>query len=502
MLEPIKITLDSLNIGTIAPMAIAIVGALGILLTDIFNKNKHKSLYVVLVALFLIFDLFTLLAFNGDSRGLFDMMLLDGISKLSQCIIIIGSIFFIFFSLSKLRFQEFRYAEFFALYLFAIAGFQFMVSSDSLILIFVGLETASLAIYTMIAMHNRMVSIEAAVKYFTMGALAAAFFVFGSMMFYAVTGSVELGQIAQLLSEDGFLVVDNYANYAMVLIGFVFMFAAIGFKLSLFPYHIWVPDVYQGTTSAMAGFLSVIPKMAGFVVALRFFEIFIHANDMAIQIMLYVTVVLTMTIPNLIALQQTDIKRMLAYSSISNAGMAMAAILIGTHQGIVALFLYWILFTITNFGSFGMLWLNRGKDFDDNKSTPYAFKKFSGLAQISPFTASIMAMFLFTLTGLPPFALFWGKMYLVASAVNAEHIGLAVIIIVNSVISAYYYLRPISYMFLRDPETEFKDTRFMQNASNPIKTVVGFAVLLVIGSVLLIDPLLAIIEQYVTNSGF
>ena len=332
MLEPINISLDSLNLGTIAPVSVAIIGALGILLTDIFNKNKHKSLYVILVVLFLIFDLFTLLAFNGEPRGLFDLMLIDGISILSQCIIIGGSILFILLSLSKLRLQEFRYAEYFALYLFTVAGFQFMVSSDSLILIFVGLETSSLALYTMIAMHNRMVSIEAAVKYFTMGALAAAFFVFGSMIFYAITGTVELGQIAQILTQDGFLSKENYANYVLVLVGFAFMFAALGFKLSLFPYHVWVPDVYQGSTSAMAGFLSVIPKMAGFVVALRFFEIFIHSDDIIIQTILYVTVILTMTIPNLIALQQKDIKRMLAYSSISNAGMGMAAVAIGTQQ--------------------------------------------------------------------------------------------------------------------------------------------------------------------------
>ncbi|MBP9494036.1 MAG: NADH-quinone oxidoreductase subunit NuoN [Erysipelatoclostridium sp.] len=501
MLEPINITLESLNLGTIAPMSIAVIGALGILLTDIFNKDKHKSLYVILVVLFLIFDLFTLLAFNGESRGLFDLMLVDGISILSQCVIICGSILFIFLGLSKLRLQELRYAEYFALYLLAVAGFQFMVSSDSLILIFVGLETASLSIYTMIAMHNRMVSIEAAVKYFTMGALATAFFVFGSMIFYAITGTVELGQMAKILTEDGFLSMENYANYILVLVGFVFMFAAIGFKISLFPYHTWVPDVYQGSTSAMAGFLSVIPKMAGFVVALRFFEIFIHANDIIIQTMLYVTVVLTITIPNLIALQQKDIKRMLAYSSISNAGMAMAAIVIGTQQATNALFLYWILFTITNFGAFGMLWLNRGKEFNDYES-PYAFKKFSGLAQISPFTASIIALFLFTLTGLPPFALFWGKMYLVASAVNAGHITLAVIIVINSAIAAYYYLRPVSYMFLRDPEIGINNTRFMQNATTPMKSVVGFAVFLTIISVLLIDPLLNIISMYVSNSGF
>lgn len=500
MIEPISISLESLNLGTLAPMVIAIIGALSILLTDLFNKNKHKSLYVMLVILFLVFDLFTLLAFSGEERGMFDIMLLDGIAILSQCIIIGGSILFIFFGLSKLRFQDFRHAEYFALYLFMVAGFQFMVSSDSLILIFVGLETASLALYTMIAMHNRMVSIEAAVKYFTMGALAAAFFVFGSMIFYALTGSLELAQISQVLSEQNYLSNENFSNYVMMLVGFVFMFAALGFKLSLFPFHTWVPDVYQGSTSALAGFMSVIPKMAGFVVALRFFDVFVHSGDEIVHFMLYITVILTMTIPNLIALQQTDIKRMLAYSSVSNAGMAMAAILIGTTQATNALFLYWILFTITNFGAFGMLWLNRGKEYADYNS-PYSFKKYSGLAQISPFTASILAMFLFALTGLPPFALFWGKMYLVASAVNAGEIALAVMIVLNSAIAAYYYLRPVSYMFLRDPE-EATNTKFMQNASTPMKSVVGLAVFLAVTSIFFIEPLLNVISYYVGNSGF
>lgn len=500
MPAPISISLESLNLGTLAPMIIAIIGALSILLTDLFNKNKHKSLYVILVVLFLSFDLFTLLAFTGEERGMFDMMLLDGISILSQCIIIGGSILFIFLGLSKLRFQDFRYAEYFALYLFVVAGFQFMVSSDSLILIFVGLETSSLALYTMIAMHNRMVSIEAAIKYFTMGALAAAFFVFGSMIFYALTGSLELTQISQVLSEQGYLNGGNFSQYAMILVGFVFMFAALGFKLSLFPFHTWVPDVYQGSTSALAGFLSVVPKMAGFVVALRFFDVFVHSGDTIIYVMLYVTVILTMTIPNLIALQQTDIKRMLAYSSVSNAGMGMAAILIGTTQATSALFLYWILFTVTNFGAFGMLWLNRGKEYGDYNS-PYSFKKFSGLAQISPFTASILALFLFALTGLPPFALFWGKMYLVSSSVNAGEIALAVIIVLNSAIAAYYYLRPISYMFLRKPE-EGKNTTFMQNASTPMKTVVGIAVALAITSIFFVDPLLRVISYYVGMTGF
>lgn len=500
MIEPISISLESLNLSTLAPMIVLIIGALGILLTDLFNKDKHKSLYVILVALFLIFDLFTLITFNSDERGMFDLMLVDGIAILSQGIIIVASILFVFLGLSKLRFQEYRYAEYFALYLFVVAGFQFMVSTDSLILIFVALETSSLALYTMIAMHNRMSSIEAAVKYFTMGALAAAFFVFGAMFFYLVTGSLELSVIAQVLTQESYLSQQNFSNYILVLVGFVFMFSALGFKLSLFPFHSWVPDVYEGSTSAMAGFLSVVPKMAGFVVALRFFEIFIQADDLIIQTMLYITVVLTMTIPNLIALQQTDIKRMLAYSSVSNAGMAMSAIIIGTHQATTALFLYWILFTATNFGAFGMLWLNRGKEYDDYES-PYSFKKFSGLAQISPFTASILGMFLFALTGLPPFGLFWAKMYLISSALNVGEILLAILIVINSIIASYYYLRPISYMFLRNPEAT-TNTKFMQNASNPMKAAVAVVVVITLISIFLVEPLLNLISFYVSSAGY
>lgn len=494
MMQTLSFSLESLNLATLSPMIIAIIGAIAILLTDLFNKGKDKSLYVVFVVLFLVFDLFTLLSFQSEQRGMFDIMLVDGISILSQIIIICGAILFAFLGLSKLRFQEHRFAEYFALYLFVIASLQFMVSSDSLILIFVGLETSSLAIYTMIAMHNRMSSIEASIKYFSMGALSGGFFVFGSMIFYSITGSLQLEQIGIIIMQQGYLSVENFSNYILLLVAFVFMFASLGFKLSLFPYHTWVPDVYQGSTSAMAGFLSVVPKMAGFVVALRFFDIFIKSNDTIIYIMLYTTVVLTMTIPNLIALQQTDIKRMLAYSSISNAGMAMAAIVIGTKQAIDALFLYWILFTLTNFGAFAMLWLNRGKEYVDY-SSPYELKKYTGLSQISPFSASILAMYLFALTGLPPFSLFWSKMYLVASAVNAEQLVLAIIIVLNSVIASYYYIRPISYMFLLDAN-EHTNRSLLKNASTPMKSVVGIVVFLTIISIFLITPLMNIISYY------
>lgn len=493
-IPPVAVDFASLNFGTIMPMLVAIVGALIILCIDLINKKLDKSLYIMLTVLFLIVDFGTLIGFSGNIRGFFDLMLVDGIAILSQAVIVIASLLFILTAMSKQRFQEYRYPEYFALYLFMVAGFQFMVSSDSLILIFVGLETASMSLYTLIAMHNRDKALEAAIKYFTMGAVATAFFAFGSMIFYALTGTVELGLMSEILVDS------NFENYPVILIGVVFMIGALGFKLSLAPYHIWVPDVYEGATAALAGFLSIVPKMAGFVVALRFFEIFIASGDPFVEVILYATVVLSMTLPNLIALLQNDINRMLAYSSISNAGFAMGAILIGTTQATSALFLYWIMFLVTNLGGFTMLWLNRNKDYN-TFSSDHALEKYSGLVKTSPIVASMMGLFLLSLAGIPPFALFWGKMYLIGSAVNAGYIILALIMVINSAIAGYYYLKPIVYIFLKDP-IEGSEVKYMENATTATKVLVGFCAIATITSIFFIETLIQTISYYVQISGF
>jgi len=493
-IPPIAIEFASLNFPTIVPMIIAIVGALVILIIDLINKNLDKSLYVMIAVLFFIIDLGVIIGFTSDVRGFFDLLLVDGIAILSQGIIVLASLFFVLTAMGKLRFQEYRYPEYFALYLFMVAGFQFMVSSDSLILILVGLETASMALYTIIAMHNRTNALEAAIKYFTMGALSTAFFAFGSLIFYAVTGTVELGKVSEVL------VASNYENYPLVLLGVVFMLGALGFKLSLVPYHTWVADVYEGSTAALAGFLSIVPKMAAFVVALRFSEIFIASGDPFVEVILYVTVVLTITIPNIIALLQNDISRMLAYSSISNAGFAMTAILIGSTQATQALFLYWLMFLITNLGAFSMLWINRSKD-SSGFSSDHAMEKYSGLIKKEPFAALMMGLFLFSLAGIPPFALFWGKLYLIGSAVNGGYLILALIMVLNSAIAGYYYLKPIVYMFLKDANEEV-EVKFLANSTPVIKSVIGFCAVLVVFSILLIEPLLEIISYYVQISGY
>lgn len=494
MIPPIDINLETLNFITIVPMLIAIVGALTILCIDLFTKNLDKTLYIMLAILFLVVDFGVLYGFNGDTRGFFDLLLIDGISLLSQFIIIGATILFLLLSLNKLRFHDTSYPEYYALYLFMVAGFQFMVSSDSLILIFVGLETASMALYVMIALHNKEKSIEASIKYFTMGALATAFFAFGSMIFYALTGTVELGVISEVIVES------EFTNYPIILVGVVFMLAAIGFKLSLFPFHTWVADVYEGSTASLAGFMSIVPKIAAFVVALRFFEIFISSDDTIVQALLYGIIILTMTIPNIIALLQTDIKRMLAFSSVSHAGFAMAAILLGTTQATTALFLYWILFLFTNLGGFGMLWLNRTKE-NGSFSSDHSLEKYSGLIKTSPIAATMMGLFLLSLAGLPPFALFWGKMYLISSAVNGGFMVLALIMALNSAIAAYYYLKPVVYIFLKEPLEEGTVT-YLSNATTPLKVVIGFCAAAMITSIFFINPLLEIISYYVQIAGY
>ncbi|BCD59570.1 NADH-quinone oxidoreductase subunit N [Nitratiruptor sp. YY08-14] len=494
-MEPIKVSLESLNLATLFPMLIAIAGGLTILIVDLVKENLHKSLYVMLSILFLALDLGAIVGLQTNTRGFFDVMLVDGIAVISQIIIVVASMLFIPLALTSKRFHEFSLPEFFALFLFMVSGFQFMVATDNLILMFIGLETASLSLYTLIALHNREKSFEAAIKYFTMGALAAGFYAFGAALFYGLSGSVEIYKIAEVLADRG------YEPIWVVLLATSFMIAAIGFKLSMVPFHTWTPDVYEGASAALAGYMSVVPKIAGFVVAMRLFEFLIHSDITWVRDILYLAVVVTMTFANIVALVQHDVKRMLAYSSISHAGFVMAAIMIGTTQANSALFLYWIMFLFTNLGAFTMLWISRHKSNIWHDRFDHPYEKFSGLVQIMPVAATIMAIFMLSLAGVPPFSLFWGKLYVMSAAVNSGYIILALIMALNSAISAYYYLKLVVYMFMRDPIND-SQTVYFKNASLSLKTIVGISAVLTIFSFIFVSPLLGFITNYVSISGF
>ncbi|PID48018.1 MAG: NADH-quinone oxidoreductase subunit NuoN [Proteobacteria bacterium] len=492
-LKPIVVDLDALNLLSLLPVGILVAGALAIICFDLISSKLTKGFYTI--ASFVIFALsfVSLIGYQGSSRGFFNLILIDGIGILASLIIIVVSVFFLFFSMSGKDFHDTSMSEFYALYLFMSAGFMMMCLSDNLILIFVGLETGSLALYTIIAMHNRLKSIEAAIKYFTMGALASGLFAFCALLFYTIGGSVELGQIQSMLIKR-----DLEPLYGVIAAS-VFLLASLGFKLSLIPFHTWTPDVYEGSSSQMAGYMSIVPKIASFIVVMRIFEMLSYIGIAWVDVMLYIVAIVTMSLANVMALIQKDVKRMLAFSSISHAGFLLCAIFIGSDYSNHAFFMYWMMFFVANLGAFGVLWIARHKQplWDERFEHPY--EKFSGLIKTSPLTALMMGVFMVSLAGIPPFSLFWGKLFLMGSAVNEGYYTLAVIMALNSAIALYYYLKLVVFMFLKEP---ISNKLVLYNNSVTMKVVIAMACFASIGALFFVDPLMDNIAYYLSMTKF
>jgi NADH-quinone oxidoreductase subunit N len=451
------------------------------------KKGLARGFYASLTSIFLAGAFIFILAFGAQNEsGFFDMMLIDGMSKLSQMAILVISLLFTQLALCKKKFAEHNFAEYFALLLFMTAGFAFMVSTTNLILMFIGLETASLSLYTMIAMHNRKKAVEAALKYFTMGAVASGFYAFGAMLLYALSAGVDINEIVIRLSDR------NFTPVIGILGALALMLGAVGFKLSLIPFHTWMPDVYEGSPAPLAGYISIAPKIAAFVVAVRIFEPFIARDIVWVENIFYIFAAVTMTLSNLMALVQTDVKRMLAFSSISHAAFILCAVLAEANN---AMFIYWILFMFTNMGAFALLWASRNSSNLHDERFQHPFVKFSGLIKTAPVTAVLMGLFMLSLAGIPPFSVFWGKIYIMSAVINGGYIFLAVIMAVNSAIAVYYYLKLIVYMFLK-PSLEANGKIYADNASLAVSAVVGITAAITLTAVLLVEPIAVFIKYF------
>lgn len=483
-----NLTLASLNIFSIVPIIITLLGALGILVLDLIIPRFYRGIFVSLSAIILALSLASVIFMDGGESGFFGFIIMDGFALVAQIIILTTSILFIFLSLSKNSYREFECAEFYALFLFMIAGYQFMVSSANLIVIFLGLEASSLALYALIALSKNDKSLESALKYFTLGAVGSGFFAFGIVFIYASVGSLELGDLA-VFAE--YATNTKESNRYFLLLGFIFLLGAVGFKLSFFPFHSWVPDIYEGANPPLAFYMSIATKIAGFIVAIRVFSAFLGFEFA--NVVFLIIVALTTTIPNIIALVQSDVQRMLAYSSISQAGFGLACIFVGSVDSINALFLYWILFAFSNLGAFGLLWLshNKKRTFDLRFDFPYA--KFSGLIKTAPLLAIGFAVFMLSLGGIPPFGLFWGKIFVISSAINSGYIAVAIILLLNSAIAIYYYMKLIIFMFLKEP---LKSEIYTQNASPTSIAVITIAFFVCVGAIAFLGMIMAYLGQY------
>ena len=338
--------------------------------------------------------------------------------------------------------------EFYVLALFALLGQMVMISANNVLIIYLGLELMSLALYALVALRrNHVASTEAAMKYFVLGALASGFLLYGISMLYGATGTLDLSEIAYASSSVT-------SNKTILVFALVFIVSGLGFKLGAAPFHMWVPDVYQGSPTAVTLLLGAAPKFAAFAICFRLLieGLFTQAVDW--QQMLMVISVLSMAVGNIVALAQTNLKRMLAYSTISHMGFMLLGLLSGVSNGHVHLaasayassMFYVVTYVLTTLGTFGMILLLARSGFESEQ-----IDDLKGLSKRSPWFAFVMLMLMFSLTGIPPFMGFYAKFSVIQAVVGTGHIWLAIAAIFFSLIGAFYYLRVVKVMYFDEP---------------------------------------------------
>jgi NADH-quinone oxidoreductase subunit N len=344
-----------------------------------------------------------------------------------------------------------RGGELYVLTLFALLGQMVMISSGNLISIYLGLELMSLALYALIALRrDNVVATEAAMKYFVLGALASGFLLYGMSMVYGATGHLDLGEIAKVIAA-------GKAEKLALVFGIVFLVSGLAFKLGAVPFHMWVPDVYQGSPTAVTLILGGAPKLAAFAITLRLLVDGLHGLAADWQPMLMILAVLSLAIGNLTAIAQTNFKRMLAYSTISHMGFVLLGLMSGSVEGkpdlssaaYGASLFYMLTYVLTTLASFGIVLLLSRQGFECEH-----IDDLKGLNRRSPWHAAIVLLLMFSLAGIPPLVGFYAKLAVLQALIGAGHVTLAVIAVLFSLIGAFYYLRVVKVVYFDEPAAD------------------------------------------------
>jgi NADH-quinone oxidoreductase subunit N len=330
--------------------------------------------------------------------------------------------------------------EYFILGLVALLGVMVMISAGSLLTVYLGVELLSLSLYAMVAFDRESgVAAESAMKYFVLGAISSGTLLYGFSIVYGVTGTLHLDELAVGVREVG-------AGNLGLIFGLAFIIVGIAFKFGAVPFHMWVPDVYHGAPTPVTLFIGSAPKIASFVLAIRVLAEGLDAMVASWQDMLIALAVLSMLIGNVVAIAQTNLKRMLAYSTISHVGFILLGILAGTTEGYRASMFYTLSYVIMAVGSFGMILLLSRSGFEADR-----LEDFKGLNRKSPWWAAVMMMLMFSTAGVPPFIGFWAKLAVIGAVLDVGLAWLAAVAVVLSVVAAFYYLRVIKLMYFDDP---------------------------------------------------
>ncbi|MBW8459596.1 MAG: NADH-quinone oxidoreductase subunit NuoN [Thiobacillus sp.] len=363
------------------------------------------------------------------------------------------------YSRDYLRTRGLYKGEFFVLALFALLGMMVMVSASHFLTLYLGLELLSLSLYAMVALQRDSgVASEAAMKYFVLGALASGMLLYGMSMLYGVTGSLALADIAQNLSDGTDLRIP-------LVFGIVFIVAGLAFKLGAVPFHMWVPDVYHGAPTAMTLFIGSAPKIAAFAFVVRILGQGLESQVSEWRDMLVILAVLSMAVGNIAAIAQTNLKRMLAYSTISHMGFMLLGILAGSQNGYGSAMFYVLVYALMSLGGFGMILLLSRAGFEADK-----LEDFKGLNRRSPWLAFLMLLLMFSMAGVPPTVGFYAKLSVLQAVVEIGYVWLAVAAVLFSLIGAFYYLRIVKLMYFDTPHdtspiTASPDTRIIMSAN-------------------------------------
>jgi NADH-quinone oxidoreductase subunit N len=427
---------------------IVVTVALIVLILDFFvekESNYYLGWFSLGGIIWAAAATYNLMGANGAFFG--GTFLLDPFSTFFKFVFYIACGLGILVSINYLKIEDIRRGEYYALMLFATSGMMLMASAGDLITLYLGLELMALSIYILAGFMRRdNRSNESAIKYLLLGAFSSGIMLYGMSLLYGLSGTTNLAGILTFLRGA------DLTNPALFL-AMIMLVVSFGFKVAAVPFHMWVPDVYEGAPTSVTAFMSAGPKVAGFAVLLRVFTYALeplHAHSTAIISGL---AVLTMAVGNIMALSQTNIKRMLAYSSIAHAGYALVGLAAGGPDGAASVMLYVCIYALMNMGAFGVVIMlrkagERGEEITD----------FAGLGKNNKTAAFLMLIFMFSLTGIPPMAGFVGKFYIFKSAIEAGLVWLAVAGVLFSAISAYFYLRIIMIMYMNEPKGSFELT--------------------------------------------
>lgn len=444
-METISLSIPEINWTILQPLLIVVGTALLILVVESFlKKGSYMPLVMIALAgLATAAYMQSTLWQTSSIRTLNGTFLSDDLSLMLNWMIMGATALTLLFSDDYLRAKNINYGEFYPMLLFAAAGAMIMTTSTDLIVIFLGLEVLSISLYVLAGLSRKEVrSEEAAIKYFLLGAFASAFFLYGVAFVYGALGNVDLTNVAEAWQKAE--IRQDSLVPGLLLAGVGFMLVGLAFKAALVPFHMWTPDVYQGSPTLVTAFMAAVSKTAAFAVLIRVVGAFAPMQAVW-EPVLWLLAVLSMTLGNLIAINQRDAKRMLAYSSIAHAGYLLVGLLSANETGLTGILFYLVVYSLMTIGTFGVLSL-MARAGDDT-----SIDALRGLWRRQPFAAAVMAILLLSLAGIPPLGGFWGKWYLFLAAIESSHLGIAVVLAVNSVIGAYYYLRLTMTLYAENP---------------------------------------------------